>query len=149
MKRYYAPLLAIYTLFLLYMMFYGSGRQVGPRGYMQLHPFLTIEKFFQSRVEAQHFIVNIVGNILVFIPFGWLGLASRKYFSFPKLLIGFPIAIVVIESLQYITKRGTADIDDVFLNTIGMLLGYVTYSIVRYFYKDAWVSDEGLEYEYV
>lgn len=147
MKRYYGPLLGFYTVFLLYMMFYGCGRLPGPTGYLQLHPFRTINMFFSSNVAAQHFAVNIIGNIVVFMPFGWLGLLSQKYFSFPKLLIGFPIAIAIIELTQYWSHRGTADIDDLFLNTVGMILGYLFYSLVKYFYED-WMFERESEMEY-
>lgn len=147
MKRYYAPLLGFYTIFLLYMMFYGSGREAGPIGYLQLQPFETINMFFKSKVEAQHFAVNIIGNIVVFMPFGWMGLISQKYFSFPKLLIGFPIAIAIIELTQYWSHRGTADVDDLFLNTLGMILGFVTYSITKYFYED-WMFEKEPNLEY-
>ncbi|WP_300675720.1 VanZ family protein [Soonwooa sp.] len=147
MKRYYGPLLGFYTLFLLYMMFYGCGRIAGPVGYLQIHPFRTINIFFNSKVEAQHFAVNIIGNIVVFMPFGWMGLLSQKYFSFPKLLIGFPIAITIIELTQFWTHRGTADVDDLFLNTVGMILGYLLYSLVKFFYED-WMFEREPAVEY-
>ena len=68
--------------------------------------------------------VNIVGNILVFIPFGWIGLLIKKLNNLPLLLFLFISGISVIELAQYYTARGTADVDDVFLNTFGMLIGY-------------------------
>lgn len=129
MKRYYAPLLIFYTLFLLYMMFYGCGRVAGEIGYIQLKPFKTIKYFLGDNIAIQKFAVNIIGNILVFIPFGWLSLWSRKKFSLPKLIVGFPIAVAIIEMVQYFSGRGTADVDDLFLNTFGMLLGYLLLKI--------------------
>ena len=36
----------------------------------------------------------------------------------------------MIELAQYYTARGTADVDDVFLNTFGMLIGYIILQIV-------------------
>jgi glycopeptide antibiotics resistance protein len=38
----------------------------------------------------------------------------------------------VIELAQYYTARGTADVDDVFLNTFGMLIGYFGLKLATY-----------------
>ena len=37
--------------------------------------------------------VNIVGNILVFIPFGWIGLLIKKLNKLPLLLFLFNIIV--------------------------------------------------------
>lgn len=110
-------------------MFFGCGRVAGEMGFLQLHPFKTIKYFLGDNIETQKFAVNIIGNILVFTPFGWLGLWSKKTFSLPRLFLGFPIVITLIELIQYLTGRGTADVDDLFLNTLGMILGYLSFRI--------------------
>lgn len=38
----------------------------------------------------------------------------------------------MIELAQLYTARGTADIDDVFLNTFGMLIGYTTLKLATW-----------------
>ena len=124
MKRYYAVLIAFYTFFLLYMMFYGCGRHP-EYGFLQLNPFQSIKYFLNYHQFFSHkFLVNIVGNILVFIPFGWLGILDKRLSNLPLLCFLFIAWISAIELTQYYTARGTADVDDVFLNTFGMLLGY-------------------------
>ena len=124
MKRYYAVLIPFYTIFLLYMMFYGCGRHP-EYGFMQLNPLQSITYFLRhNEFFSETFMVNIVGNILVFIPFGWIGLLIKKLNNLPLLFFLFISGISVIELAQYYTARGTADIDDVFLNTFGMLIGY-------------------------
>lgn len=123
MRRYYIGMIITYTLFLLYMMFYGLGREASV-GYLQFNPLQTIRHFFGDNIKLQDFMVNIVGNIFVFSPFGWLGIAFKKLFKIGPLALVFMLAISIIEFLQYYTRRGTADIDDIFLNTLGMLLGY-------------------------
>lgn len=125
MKRYFAVFIALYTIILLYMMFYASGREPSGISYLQLKPFITIEHFFTDRnINIEDFIVNIVGNVFLFSPFGWLGLCIKKFNIFIPITLFFLIAISIIESLQYITGRGVADVDDIFLNTLGMLLGF-------------------------
>lgn len=125
MKRYFAVFITVYTIFLLYMMFFGSGREASDVSYIQTEPFITIQKFFtDTKVSSEDFAVNIIGNIFVFSPFGWLGLFLRKFNSFIPATFSFLIIISLIESLQYFTGRGVADIDDIFLNTTGMLIGF-------------------------
>lgn len=106
------------------MMFYGCGRH--PEfGFLQLNPLQSITYFLRyNEFFSETFMVNIVGNILVFIPFGWIGLLIKKLNNLPLLFFLFISGISVIELAQYYTARGTADIDDVFLNTFGMLIGY-------------------------
>ena len=124
MKRYYAVLIPFYTIFLLYMMFYGCGRHPD-LGILQLNPLQSITYFLRyNNFFSETFMVNIVGNILVFIPFGGLGLLIKKLNNLPLLFFLFVCGISSIELAQYYTARGTADVDDVFLNTFGMLIGY-------------------------
>lgn len=128
MKRYFAVFITLYTLFLLYMMFFASGREASDVSYFQLKPFITIERFFtDSRIGKEDFLVNIVGNVLVFIPFGWLGLFFRKFNKLIPAAFSFLVIISLIETLQYFTGRGIADIDDVLLNSIGMLIGFILF----------------------
>ena len=67
----------------------------------------------------------IVFNILVFVPLGFLlPILSNKLRKFlPVLLISF-LTTVAIEVLQLITHRGVFDLDDIFHNTIGGIMGY-------------------------
>lgn len=125
MKRYFAVFIALYTIALLYMMFYASGREPSEISYIQHKPFITIQHFFNdNNIDNQAFIVNIFGNIFLFSPFGWLGIIIKKFNHFVPITLFFLLAISTIESIQYFTGRGVADIDDVFLNTLGMLIGF-------------------------
>lgn len=125
MKRYFAVFITVYTIFLLYMMFFGSGREASDVSYIQMEPFITIQKFFtDTKINNEDFLVNIIGNIFVFSPFGWLGLCLKKFNKFIPTSLYFLLIITSVETLQYITGRGIADIDDIFLNTLGMLIGF-------------------------
>ena len=128
MKKYFAVFITVYTIVLLYMMFYASGREPSEIAYFQHKPFITIQNFFENNnIDNQDFIINIFGNIFLFSPFGWLGLCIKKFNRFLPITIFFLVAISIIESLQYFSGRGVADIDDIFLNTFGMLLGFVLF----------------------
>ncbi|GGG43550.1 hypothetical protein GCM10007332_01310 [Epilithonimonas arachidiradicis] len=84
-------------------------------------------------IFSEKFMVNIIGNILVFIPYGWLGILDKRLNNLPLLFFLFISWISMIELAQLYTARGTADIDDVFLNTFGMLIGYFALQVAKWF----------------
>lgn len=130
-----------YTLALLYMMFYGPGREASDVSYLQINPFQTIRHFLHDRVRFSDFAINIFGNIFVFSPFGLLGLVSKQFLKFSIILPFFMLTIIGIESTQYYTGRGTADVDDVFLNTLGMLLGFFALKFVTQLFSLAFENE--------
>ena len=73
----------------------------------------------------------VIENILLFVPFGILypvAVPGRwKYFT---VLTGMIIS-VVIETVQLVTQRGYCQLDDVVMNTLGSLVGYVIFVIAR------------------
>lgn len=74
-------------------------------------------------------IVNLFGNILVFISFGFLGWVDDQYKNLKTLLIHFLSVLIIIEFLQYFTRLGVFDIDDVLLNTLGVYIGFMIYKL--------------------
>lgn len=61
--------------------------------------------------------INIIGNIILFIPMGYL-------FKTLKInLLYSIIPILLIEIIQYFTKLGIFDFTDILLNMIGTILG--------------------------
>ena len=123
-RRYYTGIIFVYTLFLLYMMFFGLGRHASEFRCLQTNPFQTIVHFCSSHIKGQDFLLNVIGNIFVFSPYGWLGITLTKCEKIGPLTFGFLLCIGFVEFMQYQTGRGTADVDDVLLNTFGMLIGY-------------------------
>lgn len=75
-----------------------------------------------------YYIKVLIYNIMAFIPMGFLlPLISKRARNMYFTII---IAIVfssLIEISQLITVLGTFDIDDILLNTLGALIGYVLY----------------------
>ncbi|MCS3533107.1 VanZ family protein [Chryseobacterium sp. JUb7] len=133
MKRNFAVLITLYSIFLLYMMFFASGRQASDNTYFQLIPFNTIHIFFaDTHIHKEDFLVNIIGNVFVFSPFGWLGLCVNRFNKIVPITQFFLFVIITIEITQSITGRGVADIDDVFLNTLGMLIGFYIFKFVTF-----------------
>ena len=71
---------------------------------------------------------NLLGNLLPFIPFGFL-----LPIAYPRIkaLVGM-FAVLFIEIFQYMTRLGSFDIDDIILNMVGVLSGYGTFGLVNH-----------------
>ena len=65
----------------------------------------------------------------MFMPFGFLGIVFPKLNNLKALIINFLSAIILVESLQYFTRLGVFDIDDVILNTFGVAIGFWIYKM--------------------
>ncbi len=122
-----AVLLVGYTALLIYWMFWGFGRSAPdantPYRY-NLMPLRTIIDFATMRTGSRlDQWINLLGNIAVFVPFGVLVplVIPVRLWSFT---CGFAGWILLLELLQLATRRGTLDVDDIVLNTIGACLGY-------------------------
>ncbi len=87
------------------------------------------------QVGSKLFIRNIVGNILMFIPFGFF---TSYYLKLDKKRIIFYITLIVSVIIELIQlKIGRAfDVDDIILNVVGSLLGYFMYRIMDKIFGD-------------
>lgn len=85
--------------------------------------------FWQSRIlveqgHTNYFLINFWGNIVMFLPIGLFpALFWRRVRWWQVTLAGFCLSLT-IELLQIPIHRGT-DIDDLWLNTLGALLGWL------------------------
>ena len=69
---------------------------------------------------------NLFGNVLVFMPLGFLTpLLFSKANSFKRILLMSILVSGCIELSQFILGVGISDIDDVILNVAGGVLGYL------------------------
>jgi len=126
-RRFYAFLIPFYTVFLLYLMFFGFGRSPYDSNNVRLIPMFSTFDFIRETIQWKMIVINVFGNIVMFIPFGFLGIVFKKLRSFNRLIINFLSAIVFIESLQYFSRLGVFDVDDVILNTLGVAIGFWIY----------------------
>jgi len=123
-KKIYRIFILPYTIFLLYLMFLGFGREQHEANIVRLLPFVSTILFVQNTTSWESIIINLLGNIIMFIPFGFLGWLNAKYFSFKKLIVDFLSVLIIVEALQYLTRLGVFDIDDLALNSLGVWIGF-------------------------
>ena len=97
---------------------------------INLVPFRTISTYMQIHVR-ELFLVNIVGNIVMFMPwgFGLMLLWRRKQRLWSVLLHALGLT-VFIEFVQLFVGR-SVDVDDVILNFLGSCLGAALYFLMR------------------
>ena len=99
--------------------------------FINLVPFKIIIRDIKSLINGDYliFLINIVGNILLFIPIGILVPMLWKIKDRYVILIGFLISLS-IEITQLYLGRVT-DIDDLILNTSGVIIGLLVYKCVN------------------
>lgn len=129
-------LFILYIIFLVYFLFLSDwyGREGIMREYhYNLVLFKEINRFIVYRDQLGTFAVfsNLFGNILIFIPFGYFLTMAGKSRSFFKTLFYSMGLSLCVEILQLLTKVGSFDVDDIFLNTIGGVLGFVLFIITN------------------
>ena len=84
-------------------------------------------------ITSSHGYMNIIGNIVPFIPLGFLiPMNFNKYRTLVKTVFVSFISIIGVELFQFCTMLGHFDIDDILLNTIGSLIGYFIFVTVAY-----------------
>jgi len=129
----------LYMLAALYFMFLSEtlDRSMVSKEYRyNLTLFKEITRFWDMRHTYgwNVTIVNLVGNVICFMPFGFLipTISKKKIcknvISVTLLAMLFSLGI---ETAQLLLKVGAFDVDDIFLNTIGGFLGYVTMKFTR------------------
>ena len=131
----------IYVAAIIYLAF--ISREPMPIHHYSINPFGAarrglefggglIQGIFSGTVKITNWaeLRNIILNILLFIPFGYL-LPSL----FPRLrwwqvvLLGLAFSLC-IELLQLITKLGYADVDDLINNTLGAVIGFLCFKLI-------------------
>ena len=134
-------LFLVYFIVLFYFLFFSEemGRTYSERAYhYNLVPFKEIGRFvkYWRVLGMKAVLLNIVGNVAAFVPFGiflpMFSARSKKlwrtvYYSFELSLF--------VELLQLITRVGSFDVDDLLLNTLGGMVGFLVYQLALYVQK--------------
>lgn len=126
-------LFVVYILFLLYFLIFSDwyGRSGVMENYhYNLTPFREMKRFWEYREQLGVWsVVNLLGNIFIFVPFGFFEpLASRHRSFWGTVLDGFLLSLLV-EVFQFVSKVGRFDVDDLILNTSGVVVGYLIFIV--------------------
>lgn len=125
-------LFILYVGFLIYFLFLAEwyGRtEISEEYRYNLELFKEIRRFITYREQLGMFVVaaNLLGNILIFVPYGFfVSMAGRRRGFFKTLFFSMFLSLAV-ETVQLITRVGSFDVDDILLNTVGGVLGYIVF----------------------
>ena len=127
-------LFLLYVGFLIYFLFLAEwyGRTGVSEEYRyNLELFREIKRFIIYRDQLGAFAVfaNLAGNILIFVPYGFfISMASRSRGFFKTLFFSMGLCLCV-EITQLFSRVGSFDVDDILLNTVGGVVGYIIFLI--------------------
>lgn len=125
----------LYIVLLSYFLFFSEhyGRENILSEYRyNLELFKEIKRFitYREQLGLESFVVNILGNVLAFAPFGFmLPLLNQRYRKFIAISFLSLLFSLAVEVVQLRLKVGIFDVDDIFMNTIGGILGYLSFVV--------------------
>lgn len=95
-------------------------------------PFHSIDYYLISQQEPFAVgIINVFGNVLLFIPFGFLLPFIWSRLRALKKSVGILLLVsAFLEVMQLVLATGWFDVDDILLNVLGGLVGYYLFSLV-------------------
>ena len=101
-------------------------------GYDTSHVNLVLFKEINRHLLSTEAVVtNLFGNIFAFSPFGFMiPIVINKKKAFFRAVFATSFFSLVIETSQLIMKVGVFDVDDLLMNTVGGLIGYMIYRVV-------------------
>jgi len=95
---------------------------------VNLVPFQNMFDF----ATTKDMLINIIGNVTMFIPTGIiLPVIYKKLRSFPRTVLAGGFISLGIEILQLPFCERTSDVNDLILNTSGVVIGYGIYALAR------------------
>ncbi len=106
-----------------------------------LVPFSTITNLLEN-ATLWTIVLQIIGNIIMTIPYGIFipfMVKRKRWYNYLVYTLIFPLAIELTQLIICISTNSfyrTVDIDDVILNSIGIIIGYGIYKILPKFVKE-------------
>ena len=92
--------------------------------------FIPFREILRYNITSRLFIKNVLGNMLLFLPFGFF-ISYYLNVEKPNLsLLLTLVASVAIEIVQMVIGR-VFDVDDIILNMLGGFIGYFIYSLLK------------------
>jgi glycopeptide antibiotics resistance protein len=88
---------------------------------INLNPFAILVSLFRD--SFFYIVVNHIGNIILFMPLGYMLSVKWPHLTTQKILLIGCLASLSIELTQLLIPNRCTDIDDIILNTLGTWLG--------------------------
>ena len=99
---------------------------------LNLTLFIDLINIYQN-VGTGEFFRLFLGNIGWFIPFGFLfPMLLKRKSLFITMSLGLTFSFF-IETIQFISYKGVAELDDLILNTLGTAIGHLSFKLSHKF----------------
>ncbi len=98
-----------------------------PGGGTNLMPFREILRYDYG---TRSFYKQVFGNILMFVPLGYYATSYCKIKNLGAITVISLLSSSIIETVQHFIGR-TFDIDDIILNVVGGILGFLLYTALN------------------
>lgn len=92
-------------------------------------PFKTISSYLLGEHVRLIAIVNLIGNIALFVPIGFLVPFAYRRMTWRRSAALGVAAGLTIEGMEAMFHAGVFDVDDLILNALGVMIGYWMFSI--------------------
>ena len=102
--------------------------------------FIPFKEMLRYEFGTKLFFKNVVGNMIMFIPFGFFTSYFLKLKKIYSVFILTLLTSITIETTQLLIGR-VFDIDDILLNILGGLIGYFIFKII---YKIKFLKKESI-----
>lgn len=119
----------IVYILLLFELLTGTENSLGSG--FNIVPFQEISRY---KLGSPMFIYNVLGNIFIFVPFGYFVSRAVKPKNVVTIIIDAIITSLTVELVQLKIGR-SFDIDDIMLNMLGAILGYFIFVGLDAIYK--------------
>ena len=138
----FETLLSIIYMLLLYQMV--TRVDINISSGINIVPFTEILRY---DLNSELFIYNVLGNIALFIPFGYI---IASYVKPKKIWTNMLIALIVSSTIEFVQLNigRSFDIDDIILNTLGCVIGFLIFvgirAIARHlpnFFRSDWLKN--------
>ena len=93
-------------------------------------PFKTILSCLRGEPSWAIALLNLVGNIALLVPIGFLVPFVYRKITWQKSLALAAAAGFAIEGMEVLFSVGIFDIDDVILNALGVMIGYRAFTLL-------------------
>ena len=119
-KEFLNLIFIVYILLLFELL---TSTEMNTGGGLNIVPFTEM---FRYEIGSKLFIFNVVGNILVFVPFGYFVSGYVKASKVSHILFISLITSLTVELVQLQIGR-SFDVDDIILNVVGSIIGFLLF----------------------
>lgn len=119
-REFWNLVFVIYALLLFQLL---TSTEINTNSGLNLVPFTEI---FRYKMGSKLFMINVIGNILIFVPFGYFVSGYVKASKVSHILFISLFTSLTVELVQLQIGR-SFDIDDILLNVVGSIAGFLLF----------------------